>query len=169
MSHIINHTSHFLESFSFEARPRCISTIHSASQTSAVNADSRFATIINWLIGRYIVVYEQCRNDHAPYGSKLLSNLVSCLNIYVSAYSTTPFRQPKLSENAVYGIGKIIKWKDLTGGIIKSESDLLISILTYMLAKANFRQESSVNITQYNIATGIFRMQGMCYRQNCEN
>lgn len=81
MDNIINHTSHSLESFSFVALTRCISTIHSALQTSAVNAVNRFATIRNWLIGRYIVEYEQCGNDRAQYGAKLLPNLVEQLKI----------------------------------------------------------------------------------------
>lgn len=50
------------------------------------------------------------------------------------------FRHPKLSENAGYGIDKIIKWKELTGGDVKFESDLLISTVTYPLAKVNSRQ-----------------------------
>lgn len=81
MDNIINHTSHSLESFSFEALTQCISTIHTALQTSAVNAVNRFATIRNWLIGRYIVEYEQCGNDRAQYGVRLLPNLVNSLNI----------------------------------------------------------------------------------------
>lgn len=81
MDNIINHTSHSSESFSFEALTRCISTIHSALQTSAVNAVNRFATIRNWLIGRYIVEYEQCGNDRAQYGAKLLPNIVSRVKI----------------------------------------------------------------------------------------
>ena len=76
MDNIINHTSHSLESFSFEALTQCISTLHSTLQTSAVNAVNRFATIRNWLIGRYIVEYEQCGNDRAQYGAKLLPNIV---------------------------------------------------------------------------------------------
>lgn len=87
MDNIINHTSHSLESFSFEALTQCISTIHSALQTSAVNAVNRFATIRNWLIGRYIVEYEQYGNDRAQYGAKLLLNLVKQLNI--SGINTT--------------------------------------------------------------------------------
>lgn len=39
-----------------------ISLIHSALQTSVVNAVNRFATIRNRLIGRYIVEYEKCGN-----------------------------------------------------------------------------------------------------------
>lgn len=81
MDNIINHTSHSSESFSFEALTRCISTIHSVLQTSAVNAVNRFATIRNWLIGRYIVEYEQCGNDRAEYGARLLPNLVEQLKI----------------------------------------------------------------------------------------
>ncbi len=81
MDNIINHSSHSLDSFSFEALIRCISSIHSALQTSAVNAVNRFATIRNWLIGRYIVEYEQCGNDRAQYGARLLSNLVEQLKI----------------------------------------------------------------------------------------
>lgn len=81
MDNIINHTSHSLVCFSFEALTRCISSIHSALQTSAVNAVNRFATIRNWLIGRYIVEYEQCGNDRAQYGVRLLPNLVNSLNI----------------------------------------------------------------------------------------
>ena len=81
MYNIINHSSHSLDSFSFEALIRCISSIHSALQTSAVNAVNRFATIRNWLIGRYIVEYEQCGNDRAQYGARLLSNLVEQLKI----------------------------------------------------------------------------------------
>ena len=81
MDNIINHSSHSLDSFSFEALTRCISSIHSALQTSAVNAVNRFATIRNWLIGRYIVEYEQCGNDRAQYGARLLSNLVEQLKI----------------------------------------------------------------------------------------
>ena len=81
MDNIINHNSHSLESFSFESLTQCISTIHSALQTSAVNAVNRFATIRNWLIGRYIVEYEQCGNDRARYGARLLHNLVDSLNL----------------------------------------------------------------------------------------
>ena len=54
------------------------------------------------------------------------------------------FRHPKLSENAGYGIDKIIKWKELTGSEVKFESDLLISTVTYPLSKNNSRQIDNV-------------------------
>ncbi len=81
MKKIIAHTPNTFESFSFETLTHCISTIHSALQTSAVNAVNRYATIRNWLIGRYLVEYEQCGNDRAQYGAKLLPKIVSSVKI----------------------------------------------------------------------------------------
>ena len=81
MAKIVTHTPTSFESFSFEALSQCISSIHSALQTSAVNAINRFATIRNWLIGRYIVEYEQCGNDRAQYGSRLLPSIVDRVKI----------------------------------------------------------------------------------------
>lgn len=44
------------------------------------------------------------------------------------------FRHPKLSENAGYGIDKILGWKKLTGKTVMFDSDMLISTVTYPLA-----------------------------------
>ena len=81
MAKIVTHNPQSSESFSFEALSQCISSIHSALQTSAVNAINRFATIRNWLIGRYIVEYEQCGNDRAQYGARLLASIVARVKI----------------------------------------------------------------------------------------
>lgn len=87
MTKIVTHNSHSFESFDFEVLTRCISSIHSTLQTSAVNAVNRFSTIRNWLIGRYIVEYEQCGNDRAQYGTKLLASISDRLNL--SGINTT--------------------------------------------------------------------------------
>lgn len=58
--------------------PQLISTIndvHSELQASAANAVNKALTIRNWLVGYYIVEYEQNGEDRAEYGAKLLSNL----------------------------------------------------------------------------------------------
>ena len=81
MAKIATHNPQSFESFSFEALSQCISSIHSALQTSAVNATNRFATIRNWLIGRYIVEYEQRGNDRAQYGARLLASIVTRVRI----------------------------------------------------------------------------------------
>ena len=51
------------------------------------------------------------------------------------------FRHPKLSENAGYGIDKILGWEKLTGKSVTFDSDMLISTVTYPLATAkDFRR-----------------------------
>lgn len=56
-----------------------INDVHSELQASAANAVNKALTIRNWLIGYYIVEYEQNGEDRAEYGAKLLPNLASKL------------------------------------------------------------------------------------------
>lgn len=49
-----------------------IQKVHSELQTSAANAVNQALTMRNWLIGYYIVEYEQNGTDRAQYGSNLL-------------------------------------------------------------------------------------------------
>ena len=55
------------------------------------------------------------------------------------------FRYPKLSENAGYGIEKILRWKELTGKPVSFRSDLLISTVEYPLSKAATRNNGENN------------------------
>ena len=52
-----------------------ITVLHNELQKQAVNAVNQSLTIRNWLIGFYIVEYEQNGNDRAAYGKKLLQNI----------------------------------------------------------------------------------------------
>jgi predicted nuclease of restriction endonuclease-like (RecB) superfamily len=52
-----------------------IKITHSTLQQHAVNAVNQSLTIRNWLIGLYIVEYEQRGKDRAEYGKKLLPKL----------------------------------------------------------------------------------------------
>lgn len=52
-----------------------IQQAHDALQSSAVKAVNRHITIRNWLIGYYIVEFEQNGDDRAKYGDKLLALL----------------------------------------------------------------------------------------------
>ena len=52
-----------------------IQTTHDAALSSAVKAINRMQTMRNWLIGYYIVEYEQHGKDRAEYGAKLLKKL----------------------------------------------------------------------------------------------
>ena len=52
-----------------------IQSTHDAAQTCAVKAINRMQTMRNWLIGYYIVEFEQHGKDRAEYGSQLLKKL----------------------------------------------------------------------------------------------
>lgn len=58
-----------------------INDVHSELQASAVNAVNKALTIRNWLIGYYIVEYEQKGEDRAEYGANLLNILASKIPI----------------------------------------------------------------------------------------
>ena len=57
-----------------------IQTTHDAAQSSAVKAINRMQTMRNWLIGYYIVEYEQHGKDRAEYGTQLLKKLEERVN-----------------------------------------------------------------------------------------
>lgn len=63
------------ENSSFEELSKSIVNIHQQTQTSALKAVNQLFTLRNWLIGCYIVEYEQKGSDRAVYGDKLLKKL----------------------------------------------------------------------------------------------
>lgn len=69
------------EIFSFGELSEIIGQIHATSQYSAIKAINRYATVRNYLIGYYIVEYEQKGRDRATYGERLLKRLVANINI----------------------------------------------------------------------------------------
>lgn len=60
---------------SFIELTHVIQSTHDAAQTCAVKAINRMQTMRNWLIGYYIVEFEQHGKDRAEYGSRLLKKL----------------------------------------------------------------------------------------------
>lgn len=65
---------------SFSDLASIIQTTHDAALSSAVRAINRMQTMRNWLIGYYIVEFEQCGKDRAEYGTQLLKNLEERVN-----------------------------------------------------------------------------------------
>lgn len=53
---------------------------HQTAQTGAIRAINQMATLRNWLIGCYIVEYEQKGRDRAKYGDRLLKRLEESVN-----------------------------------------------------------------------------------------
>ena len=65
---------------SFVELTHVIQSTHDAAQTCAVKAINRMQTMRNWLIGYYIVEFEQHGKDRAEYGSQLLKKLEERVN-----------------------------------------------------------------------------------------
>lgn len=65
----------------FESLLNQIQSVQTALQNSTAHAINTGLTIRNWLIGYYIVEFEQSGNDRAQYGEKLLRNLEKRLEI----------------------------------------------------------------------------------------
>ena len=64
----------------FESLVGRISLIQDALQAQAAHAVNLSLTARNWLVGYYIVEFEQHGEDRAKYGDKLLKNLAKSLN-----------------------------------------------------------------------------------------
>lgn len=64
----------------FENLTSSILQIHYELQNNSIKTINKFLTFRNWLIGYYIVEYEQNGEDKAKYGDKLLKNLESKLH-----------------------------------------------------------------------------------------
>jgi predicted nuclease of restriction endonuclease-like (RecB) superfamily len=58
-----------------------IQQAHSTLQQSALKSVNKHLTIRNWLVGFYIVEFEQNGEDRAKYGEKLLPELAKSINI----------------------------------------------------------------------------------------
>jgi predicted nuclease of restriction endonuclease-like (RecB) superfamily len=59
----------------FDTLVSSIQQLHNQLQQSAVNAVNQMLTIRNWLIGYYIVEFEQNGKDRAQYGKSLLKSI----------------------------------------------------------------------------------------------
>ena len=66
---------------------------HQTAQASAIHAVNQMATLRNWLIGCYIVEYEQNGSDRAKYGDRLLKRLEERVN--TKGLNVTLFRNSR--------------------------------------------------------------------------
>ena len=67
-------------SFSFNHLSELVLQLHDSAYSATVKAVNRFATIRNYVIGFYIVEYEQFGKDRAKYGDRLLKRLAESVN-----------------------------------------------------------------------------------------
>lgn len=89
-----------------------IQNVHSELQASATSAVNQALTVRNWLIGYYIVEYEQNGEDRAEYGVKLLSNLANKLK-HIKGLDERSLRNIRQFYQYYSHLDKII-WGSLT-------------------------------------------------------
>ncbi|MDM8525725.1 DUF1016 N-terminal domain-containing protein [Desulfococcaceae bacterium HSG8] len=65
----------------FKALVQSIEQTHNILQTEASRAVNIFLTVRNWLIGYYIVKFEQNGEDRAKYGKKIIKKISESLSI----------------------------------------------------------------------------------------
>jgi len=80
-----------------------IQSVQTVLQNSAAHAINTGLTIRNWLIGYYIVEFEQNGNDRAQYGEKLLINIEKRINI--KGLTSRRFREFRQFYNAYPQLG----------------------------------------------------------------
>lgn len=66
---------------SFESLVSKVGNIHNLTSGAAKGAVNQFLTIRNWVIGYYIIEFEQNGKDRAEYGSHLLTRLADQLSV----------------------------------------------------------------------------------------
>ena len=64
----------------FEELSTFVLLTHQTALSGAIRAVNQMATLRNWLIGCYIVEYEQNGSDSAKYGDRMLKRLEECVN-----------------------------------------------------------------------------------------
>lgn len=103
---------------SFSDLTNIIQGTHDAALSSAIKAINRMQTMRNWLIGYYIVEFEQHGKDRAEYGTHLLKRLEEKVNR--KGLTETLFKwsrkfyrlYPQMSENI--NLGKDLTLSDLS-------------------------------------------------------
>lgn len=102
-----------MQEISFSSLVENIGNIHIATSGTAKSAVNQLLTIRNWVIGYYIVEFEQRGEDRAKYGTHLLSNLADKLNIkgldrtMLSLCRLFYQKYPEICESVNHRLGQI--------------------------------------------------------------
>ncbi|WP_114792350.1 PDDEXK nuclease domain-containing protein [Niabella yanshanensis] len=125
-----------------------ISKTHVLLQQSAVNAVNRHITLRNWLIGFYIVEYEQKGDDRARYGDLLLEKLAR--RIKISGLSETNLKNFRRFYLSYSSIGQTVS--DEFQQIIpigQTVSDLSKPVVASVSASRLFSPVKGITAAQY--------------------
>lgn len=91
----------------FEQLATIIADTHQRLQQSAVKAVNQCQTMRNWLIGFYIVEFEQNGEDRAKYGEFLLKNLEQKVNL--KGLNITLFKRSRVFYMVYPQLATVIK------------------------------------------------------------
>ena len=115
-----------------------IQQVHNQLQQSAVNAVNQMLTMRNWLIGYYIVEFEQNGKDRAEYGKSLLKSIAGNLS-HIRGMDERSLRRfrlfylfyPQLAESIRGSATPIFKQYEIRGSVtpILPDSEQLESII----------------------------------------
>ena len=124
----------------FDDLSESIIQTHQSAQYTAIRAINQMATLRNWLIGCYIVEYEQKGSDRAMYGERLLKRLEERVN--TKGLNVTLFQTSRLFYNFYPQIGSLIyatpSHKLQTGQICATPSHEFVTPANEILAKLSF-------------------------------
>lgn len=129
-----------------------IQNTHDAAQTAAVKAINRMQTMRNWLIGYYIVEFEQHGKDRAEYGSHLLKRLEERVNrrgLTVTLFQLARnfyLLYPQMSENII------------VNGIDNDKNNLLLE--NYATMSHNFQNANNEIVEKCATVSHKFRTPG---------
>ena len=105
------------QSPTFEELSASILQTHQTAQTGALRAVNQMATLRNWLIGCYIVEYEQKGSDRAKYGDRLLKRLEERVN--TKGLSLTLFKNSRRFYLLYPQIGEFLQKSPIPSDLLK--------------------------------------------------
>ena len=105
----------------FEELSSSILQTHQSAQASAIKAVNQMATLRNWLIGCYIVEYEQKGSDRAKYGDRLLKRLEEKIN--TKGLNLTLFKNSRRFYLLYPQIGDLFEKSPTPSDFLESEEE----------------------------------------------
>ena len=138
--------------YSFEHLTDLIEQIHQSAYSTTVKAINRLQTVRNYIIGYYIVEYEQHGSDRAKYGDRLLKRLAEKVNkrginetmlkVSRSFYLVYPQIRTFLNERGATPSHKLENQKGATlshkSEIVPTASDKFITPADKLLSQLSF-------------------------------
>ncbi len=134
----------------FELLISTISEVHAHLQQQAAHAVNQALTIRNWLIGFYIVEFEQNGEDRAKYGTKLLKSLAKEFKA-IKGLDERAFRNFRLFYKLYPQIGGYLLDNEIPGSLTTvSEENTSLQALTAILPKNQIRSSLTTTSDSFN-------------------